>query len=96
MSRFALVMALAAASFPACSFGQVLYGSLTGNVTDSSAAPLPAAKVEVFNASNGVSKQTTTDDRGVYSFNDLQPGVYRISSGSFSTLILKLMSSNAW
>ncbi|MEZ5351301.1 MAG: carboxypeptidase-like regulatory domain-containing protein [Bryobacteraceae bacterium] len=58
---------------------QVLYGSLTGNVTDSTGAAVPAAKVDAVNINTGVSRQTATDDRGAYQFNDLQTGVYKIT-----------------
>src|SRR5258706_14364300 len=89
MSRLVVLAILSLISLPLASYAQVLYGSLTGNVTDISAAPVPGAKVEVINKSNGVSRQTVSDDRGAYSFNDLQPGEYKItiSSGSFSPFV---------
>ena len=58
---------------------QVLYGSLTGNVTDASGAAVPGAKVEALNVGTGVSKQAVTDDRGTYLFSDLQPGTYKVT-----------------
>src|SRR5690348_4986263 len=68
---------------------QVLYGSLTGNVSDPSSAAIPNAKVEVLNTGTGIAKQTTTDNRGVYLYTDLQPGTYKItvSAPSFRTTI---------
>lgn len=70
---------------------QVLYGSLTGNVQDGTGASVPGAKVEALNTATGILKQATTDDRGVYLFNDLQPGAYSItiSAPSFSTVVEK-------
>ena len=65
-----LVMCLGAVSSPA----QVLYGSLTGTVTDAADAAVPGAKVEAVNVATGIAKQSSTDERGVYLFNDLQPG----------------------
>jgi Carboxypeptidase regulatory-like domain len=75
---------------PAAS-SQVLYGSLTGNVQDGTGASVPGAKVEALNTATGILKQATTDDRGVYLFNDLQPGAYSItiSAPSFSTVVEK-------
>ena len=35
---------------------QVLYGSLTGNVTDASGASVPGAKVEALNVATGIAK----------------------------------------
>ena len=64
-----------ASSLPA----QVLYGSLTGNVTDSTDAAIPNAKVAAVNANTGIERQVITDDRGSYVFNDLQAGVYNVS-----------------
>jgi hypothetical protein len=43
---------------------QVLYGSLTGNLTDASGAAVPGAKAEALNVATGIAKQTVTDDRG--------------------------------
>src|SRR6266404_5708870 len=56
---------LAAPRFAA---GQVLYGSLTGNVTDQKGAAVPGAKVELVNVGTGATRSTTTDDHGGYSF----------------------------
>jgi hypothetical protein len=58
---------------------QVLYGSLTGVVSDPSQAAVPAATVEALNTGTGVAKQTTTNEQGIYLFSDLQPGVYRVT-----------------
>ena len=45
---------------------QVLYGALTGNVSDPSSAAIPNAKVEVINTGTGIAKQTVTDSNGIY------------------------------
>jgi Carboxypeptidase regulatory-like domain/TonB dependent receptor len=58
---------------------QVLYGSLTGTVTDASDAPMPGATVVALNVGTGVAKEAITDERGDYSFTDLQPGVYKVT-----------------
>lgn len=58
---------------------QVLYGSLTGNVTDPSSAAVPGAKVEVLNVGTSVTRQADTDALGVYLFNNLQSGTYKIT-----------------
>ena len=57
---------------------QVLYGTLTGNVTDPSGAVLPATRVTVTNTSTGVASPTTTNGDGVYSLRYLIPGTYQI------------------
>mgnify|MGYP000914760317 CR=1 FL=1 len=68
---------------------QVLYGTLTGNVADPSGAAIPNAKVEAVNSGTGITKSATTDERGVYFFNDLQPGTYKvtISAPAFGTRV---------
>ncbi len=70
------------------SHAQVLYGSLTGAIEDASGAPVPNAKIEVVNTATGVGRQTTSDERGTFQFNDLQGGNYRvtITSANFSTV----------
>jgi hypothetical protein len=58
---------------------QVLYGSLTGTVTDSTGASVKGAKVEVVNVGTGAPKTAMTDERGVYLFTDLPPGTYNVT-----------------
>ncbi|HEU4766584.1 MAG TPA: TonB-dependent receptor, partial [Pyrinomonadaceae bacterium] len=74
---------------PAAAWAQVLYGSLVGNVTDPNGAAVEGAKVEITNVATGVVSTATTDDRGGYSVNDLQVGVYKvaISRASFKTTL---------
>jgi Carboxypeptidase regulatory-like domain len=87
----ALVLGVTVLTCFVCSQGhaQVLYGSLTGRVTDPSGAPVPQAKVEALNTETGVAQQVTTDGHGLYLFTHLQSGTYRvtISAPSFVTLI---------
>lgn len=85
----ALVYLVAVVATTQATHAQVLYGSLTGNVSDSSDAQLPGANVEALNTATGISKQATTNNRGAFQFNDLQPGVYKvtISAPAFSTVI---------
>jgi hypothetical protein len=82
-----LVFGLFAAPFAASA--QVLYGSLTGNVTDVSGGAVPNAKVDATNTSTGNSKQATTDERGVFLIQDIQAGVYKlsISAPAFGTTV---------
>ena len=77
------------AAVPALTAAQVLYGSLLGNVTDPNGAAVSGAKVEVTNLATGGVSTVMTDDRGGYSLNDLQVGVYKvtISRSSFKTTI---------
>ena len=90
--RFAtlcIAVAMSVLFAPDSAYAQVLYGSLTGNVTDASGAAVPDAKVEASNVATGVTRQVSTDDRGVYLFNDLQTGTYKVtlSAPSFRTVV---------
>ncbi len=58
---------------------QVLYGTLTGNVTDSSGAAIAGAKVEALNTQTGVMNSAETDNAGIYRFYTLQPGTYKVT-----------------
>jgi len=58
---------------------QVLYGSLTGNVTDPSDAAIPGAKIQAANVDTGVVRQAETDGRGVFLFSNLQLGTYKVT-----------------
>lgn len=58
---------------------QVLYGSLTGNVTDTSGAGIPNAKVDAMNVNTGATQSVTTDSAGLYRFNALQAGAYKVT-----------------
>jgi hypothetical protein len=74
---------------PGTTQAQVLYGSLTGNVTDPSGAVVPGAVVEARDVGTGVTRQGATDERGIYVFTLLQPGIYKvtISASGFSPFI---------
>jgi hypothetical protein len=85
--RALLLVILLAAALPAPA--QVLYGSLTGNVSDPSGAAVVDVKIEALNTGTGVSRASLTDSAGSYLFNDLQPGVYKITytAGAFRSLV---------
>ena len=76
---------------------QVLYGSLTGNVTDPTDAGVPGAKVDVTNAGTGVSRQTATDARGTYLFNNVEAGTYKltVTAPGFQTSTVSAVVVNA-
>lgn len=68
---------------------QVLYGTLTGTVTDTSGAVVPGATVTAQNVQTGVNSTATTDSAGIYRFTNLQPGTYKvtITGKGFSTQV---------
>jgi hypothetical protein len=73
---------------------QVLYGTLTGNVTDPSGAVVPGAKVSAVNVNTGVTIEAAVNDDGVYRFQALQAGTYKvsISASNFATQVSEKVS----
>jgi hypothetical protein len=59
--------------------GQATQGSIFGNVTDSSGAVVPHAKVTVTSVERGVSRGTVSSDAGEYRVPDLELGSYVVS-----------------
>ena len=58
---------------------QVLYGSVTGTVTDQSGAVVPAAQIIITNESTSLKREATTDASGQYRILDLPEGTYTIT-----------------
>ncbi|HEY8548526.1 MAG TPA: TonB-dependent receptor [Vicinamibacterales bacterium] len=57
---------------------QVLYGSITGNVTDSQGAVIPGATVTITNRDTGLTRETTSSETGIYTIPNVQPGTYDV------------------
>ena len=58
---------------------QVLYGSIVGNVTDSSGASVPGAIVKVTQIETNESREVTTNDSGAFSLTTIHTGTYNVS-----------------
>ena len=54
MRTLALCLCALALSAPEALFGQAVYGSISGNVTDSSGAAVPNAKVVITDTGKGI------------------------------------------
>src|SRR5438477_10329495 len=63
-------------------FGQAADGNLVGSILDATGAAVPNAKVDAENIATGVKATTTTDASGVYRFNNLLVGTYKISASA--------------
>jgi hypothetical protein len=59
--------------------GQAIYGSIYGQITDSTGAAIPNATVLVKNVAKGTSVQSTTNSQGEYSVEHLIPDFYDVS-----------------
>jgi hypothetical protein len=57
---------------------QTLYGSIVGNVTDTSKAAVPDAKVKLTQVETNLSHELVTNSSGAYVYNDAPPGTYRV------------------
>jgi hypothetical protein len=71
---------------------QVLYGTLTGTITDASKASVPNAPVTVLDQGTGATRATTANGQGEYTIPDLQPGIYSVivnPTGGFSKFTQK-------
>ena len=72
---FALVLVLL--SVPASA--QQFKANITGTVTDTQGAVVPGVTVTVVNTDTNVSTEAITNERGVYSVQQLTPGPYKIN-----------------
>src|SRR5258708_39258234 len=73
------LLALLVAAGAAVARAQVLYGTLTGNGTDSSGAALAGAQVTAANTQTGDSQVQTSDSSGIYRFPALSPSTYKVT-----------------
>jgi hypothetical protein len=82
---FSLAVAMLLVS-PACA--QTLYGTLVGNVTDTSGAAVVGATVTATEPATGLAAAATTDNFGGYRLSNLAPGTYVVSvaAKSFGTV----------
>ena len=76
---------------------QVLYGSITGVVTDSAGAVVPGAMVKVTNVETGQEISAQTNSVGGYTLSNLAPGTYDLSvqAPGFRTLTRRGVSITA-
>jgi hypothetical protein len=58
---------------------QVLYGSITGAITDQTGAVIPNATAIVTNQGTAEVRTTTTDSHGLYTVLNLAPGTYTLN-----------------
>ncbi|MEO6050499.1 MAG: carboxypeptidase regulatory-like domain-containing protein, partial [Pyrinomonadaceae bacterium] len=54
----------------------------TGTISDQNGGVIPNAKVTIYSVNASKTAETTTDAEGVYKFEKLEPGTYRIESES--------------
>src|SRR5713226_7732612 len=83
---FSVALALVALA-PITANAQVLYGSVVGNVKDTSEAAVAAANVTITNSLTGVSREAVTNEAGGYSFPNVPAGTYdlKVTKEGFTT-----------
>ena len=59
--------------------GQNLYGTIAGNVTDTSDAAMAGAMVKIHNTDTGQYREAATNESGQYSFTDVATGRYDLT-----------------
>ncbi len=88
---FLALTLLAAASLvaPRIAGAQVLYGSIVGNVQDSSGAAVPGATVTITNRETSLARSGVTNDTGGYNFTNVLAGSYdvKVSLQSFKEFV---------
>jgi hypothetical protein len=65
--------------WPQPAFNQQVSGTITGFVTDQSAAPIPGATVTATNVLTGVATTRNTENSGLYLLLNLIPGTYSVT-----------------
>src|SRR3984893_5937375 len=65
---------------PAAVWGQNVYGTITGTVTDNSGAAIAVTSVTLTNLDNNGKRNVSTDGSGNFTFVNLQPGRYKIEA----------------
>ena len=76
----ALVVVCSLTIMTASAFGQAVYGSILGTITDPSGAAVAGAKVTVTSVGKGTTAQATTNADGNYSVTHLIPDVYNVKA----------------
>jgi hypothetical protein len=75
---FLAVLVAALLALAGLADAQVLYGTLVGNVADTSGATVPGATVTLINTNTNLARETITTAEGDYRFLNVVPGTYRV------------------
>jgi hypothetical protein len=77
-ARTALLVALFVSATAISATAQTLYGSIIGNVRDTSGAAVPGSTVTAREKQTGLEITTVSNETGSYSFTNALPGVYDV------------------
>src|SRR6266481_224283 len=76
---FVWVLLASLLAFAPSTLAQKTSGTIAGTVTDSSGAVLADATVTVTSAQTGATRTGQSNSEGLFSFPDLNPGVYNVA-----------------
>ncbi|HYK91226.1 MAG TPA: TonB-dependent receptor [Acidobacteriota bacterium] len=76
--KFAAVLLL----LPAAIYGQSIFGTILGTVTDESGAIVPGAKIVITNQGENTSRELVTDAQGNFEAVNLKAGTYTVTAGA--------------
>jgi hypothetical protein len=77
--RRLIILGVLALLLPPAAFAQI-NATVTGTVSDASAALIPGVEVTATNVNTGIEQISLTNETGNYNFVSLQPGTYKISA----------------
>jgi len=83
VSMVAICLIAAAAAvllMPQPAAAQILYGSLTGTVTDQQKAAMPGVTVTAINTGTNLTTEAVSDATGNYTIRNLAPGIYDLTA----------------
>ena len=88
-ARTALFVAVLVSAFTPSANAQTLYGSINGVVSDAQGASVPGATVTVIEKATALERTTVSNESGLYSFVNLNPGAYdvKVSLQSFKEFV---------
>ena len=80
LQRLFAVGLLAAVLFTGISHAQTATGQINGTLADASGAVVPGANVTVISQETGLTRETSTNESGDYTFPFLPVGLYTVQS----------------
>ena len=77
-ARTALLVAVLVSAFTPSADAQTLYGSVVGNVRDTSGAAVPGSSVTIVEKATALERTAVSNETGAYSFTNLPAGTYDV------------------